>query len=168
MAKIHLIEGPVGAGKSTYATRLAAELGAPRLDLDDWFVTLFSPDRPADGFLDWYLDRKQRCLEQIWHVTEAILDVDPHVVLELGLVGRADRAGFYARVDAADHDLEVHLLDEPADVRRERVRARNRSHGATFKMAVPDEIFELADRAWEPPDDAEISARRIRLVRSRR
>lgn len=164
MATIHLIEGPVGAGKSTHAVRLAAELGAPRLDLDDWFVTLFSPDRPADGFVDWYLDRKRRCLEQIWHVTEAILDVDPHVVLELGLVGRADRAAFYERVDAADYDLDIRILDVPVDDRRERVRARNRNAGATFKMAVPDGIFDMADRAWEPPDDAECRVRRIRFI----
>ena len=164
MATIHLIEGPVGAGKSTYATSLAARLGAPRLDLDDWFVTLFGSDRPADGFMAWYLDRKRRCLEQIWHVTEAILDVDPQVVLELGLVGRADRAEFYARADAADYDLEVHVLEVPVDVRRERVRTRNRDAGPTFKMAVPDDIFDIADRAWEPPDEEECRARLIRFV----
>lgn len=164
MTTIHLIEGPVGAGKSTHALALAARLGAPRLDLDEWFVTLFSPDRPDAGFVDWYLERKQRCLEQIWRVAEAVLEVDADVVLELGLVGRADREAFYARVDATDHDLRVHVLDVPVEVRRERVRARNRAADGTFKMAVPDAMFDIADRAWQPPDDDECRERRIRII----
>jgi len=165
MATIHLIEGPVGAGKSTMAGRLGRELGAPWLDLDDWMVTLFSPDRPAEGFLEWYADRKSRCLEQIWSVTERLLAVDVSVVLELGLVQYADRAGFYERVDGAGCDLIVRLLDVPRDTRLERVRQRNAGAGDTFKMVVSDEIFDLADAAWEAPDQLECDARRIRVVR---
>lgn len=36
MAKILLIEGPVGAGKSTFAAKLSKELAAPSLRLDAW------------------------------------------------------------------------------------------------------------------------------------
>ena len=48
MARIHLIEGPVGAGKSTFAAQLSGTYAAPHLALDDWMATLFVPDRP-DG-----------------------------------------------------------------------------------------------------------------------
>lgn len=165
MAAVHLIEGPVGAGKSTRAGRLAEELGVPWLDLDDWMVTLFSPDRPPEGFMQWYADRKARCIEQIWQVTERLLAADIGVVLELGLVQRADRSAFYQRVDQVGCELVVHVLDVPRDVRRERVRQRNFAQGSTFKMVVSDEIFELADAAWEAPDEIECGMRRIRTLR---
>lgn len=166
MAKIHLIEGPVGAGKSTFATRLGYELAAPRLDLDEWMVTLFRPDRPDTGFMAWYSQRKQRCIEQIWNVASAIVDTGSDVVLELGLVGYLDRASFYERVDASDYELAVYVLETPEGIRRQRVQDRNRRQGHTFKMEVPDDIFELANRAWEPLDEAECRDRQIHFVQT--
>ena len=40
MAKIHLVEGLVGAGKSTFVAKLSKEHAAPSLILDKWFVQL--------------------------------------------------------------------------------------------------------------------------------
>ena len=68
MSKIYLIEGPVGSGKSTLASKLSNEFSAPRLILDKWMTILFSPDRPDSDFIGWYLERKDRCIEQIWDV----------------------------------------------------------------------------------------------------
>ena len=164
MAAVHLIEGPVGAGKSTRAGMMARELGVPWLDLDDWMVTLFRPDRPVEGFMQWYADRKNRCIEQIWRVTERLLAADIGVVLELGLVQRADRSAFYERVDRTGCDLSVHVLDVPRAARLERVRRRNAEQGETFKMAVSDEIFEIADAAWEAPDEIEREVRQIQIL----
>ena len=154
----------MGAGKSTYAGRLALERGAAHLDLDDWMVRLFSPDRPDEGFMEWYQSRKQRCLEQIWVVALDLLEKGQSVVLELGLVQRADRAEYYARVDGAAVDLEIHLLDAPESVRWERVQRRNSKQGATYKVAVSEEIFAIANAAWQAPDQAEIDARGITEV----
>jgi predicted kinase len=165
MATIHLIEGPVGAGKSTFALRLCHDLAAPRLDLDEWMVTLFRPDRPESDFMQWYLERKDRCLAQIWGVAAEIIESGSDCVLELGLVGRGDRAAFYQRVDTADYKLAVYVMDVPEEIRRQRVRDRNRQQSGSFKMTVPDEIFEIANRAWEPPDEAECEARQIRIMK---
>lgn len=164
MATIHLIEGPVGAGKSTYASRLALDHAAPHLDLDEWMVTLFRPDRPEVEFIAWYAERKQRCIEQIWRLTCELIEADSNVVLELGLVRLADREDFYRRVDMAEYELAIYVLDVPVDVRRQRVRGRNEQQGSTFKMAVSDEVFELANGAWQAPDDVECTAREIQIV----
>jgi len=50
---------PVGAGKSTYAAQLSLIHAAPRLNLDEWIVTLFVPDRPSADVLPWYLERNK-------------------------------------------------------------------------------------------------------------
>ena len=51
--RVHLVIGPVGAGKSTYVRQLVQQ--HPRavpLNLDDWMATLFSPDRPVQPDAD--------------------------------------------------------------------------------------------------------------------
>jgi len=168
MAAIHLIEGPVGAGKSTFASKLARELGGVHVPLDQWFVHLFSPDRPATDFMAWYQERKGRLLDLIWTHAVALLSSGTTPVLELGLVRRGDREEIYDRADEAGVEMVVHVLDAPRDVRRERVRRRNSERGVTFFMVVPESIFELASDAWESPDDSEIRERRIHLVSSER
>jgi predicted kinase len=166
MAAVHLIEGPVGAGKSTFAAKVAREVSGVHLPLDEWFVHLFSPDRPATDFVYWYQEKKCRLLDLIWKHSIALLSSGTSPVLELGLVRRADREAIYARAEEAGVKLVIYVLDAPRDVRRERVRRRNSERGATFFMVVPDTIFELASDAWEPPDDEEIHERRIQTVAS--
>lgn len=164
MPVIHLVEGPVGSGKSTYAGKLGAELSAPRLILDEWMATLFRADRPQTDIVPWYMERKRRCLEQIWSVACDLLESGSSVVLELGLIQQMDRTDFYSRADAAGYALQVHVLDAPREVRLQRVRNRNREQGNTFSMVVPDEVFNLASDLWQPPDDAECCERDILLI----
>jgi predicted kinase len=164
IATIHLLEGPVGAGKSTFAVKLSAKHNLVHLDLDEWMVTLFRPDRPETDFMVWYSERKSRCIEQIWRVVCELIDTDVSVVLELGLVQQADREDFYRRVDGTDYELMVYLVDAPDDVRRARVLDRNREQGATFKMEVSEAIFEMANNAWQEPDEVECRERNIQLI----
>lgn len=161
---LHLILGPVGAGKSTFATRLAAEHRAVHLDLDAWMAVLFAADRPATDVMPWYLERTERCIAQIWSLAVQLAAVDSNVVLELGLVQRRDRDRFYARVDGAGLVVQIWVLDAPREVRRARVEQRNLERGATFKMIVPPAIFELASDLWQPPDAGECAVRAVTFV----
>ena len=164
MAEIHLVEGPVGAGKSTFAAKLSLSLGAPHLNLDEWMVNLFRPDRPEEGFIEWYSERKQRCIQQIWDVTGELLNSEISPILELGLVQRADREDFYRRVEATDHVLRVYLLDTPLETRRQRVRQRNMQKAGTYRMEVTDDVFNLANSFWEEPTEIECRERDIEFI----
>ncbi len=159
MARIHLVVGPVGAGKSTFAARLGAEHRAVRYTLDEWMADLFRPDRPDTGVMEWYVARTTRCIDLIWKQTERTLAAGTDVVLEIGLIQRADRERLYERVDLGRHDLAIYVLDAPRDVRWARVEARNREQGATFSMVVPQPVFELASDLWEPLEDDECEGR---------
>ncbi len=162
LGHLHLIIGPVGAGKSTFALALSQEHQAPRLNLDEWMVELFAPDRPSQGVLPWYAERCQRCIRQIWRIAQRLVAQGLDVVLEIGLITRADRKAFFARVDAEPMGLTIHVLDAPRDVRRERVRRRNSGKGETFAMVVPPEVFELASDMWEPLAQEESAERDVR------
>lgn len=165
--RIHLVIGPVGAGKSTYVRQLVQQHRAVPLNLDDWMATLFSPDRPATAGSDvmaWYVPRTLRCLTQIWKTAEAVLNAGDNVVLEVGLIQRQQREAFYARMGPWADALVVHVLDAPREVRRERVMRRNEQQGATFSMVVPPHIFELASDLWQPPSEAERAERSVVFV----
>lgn len=161
---VHLIEGPVGAGKSTFAMSLASAQGATHIALDEWFAALFSPDRPGQNFVPWYIERKDRLLDVIWNHSRRLLDSGCSVILELGLIQRSPRVEFCRRIVAEGHLLTIHVLDAPIEVRRERVQQRNQERGVTFSMVVPDHVFEMASSLWQPPDEIECSEFTIHFV----
>jgi len=152
---LNLLVGPVGAGKTTLARRRIAASGGLLLDVDHWMVRLFGDDpRPAEGVLDWYLERRERCRALIWDLAGEALDAGTDVWLELGLLTATERVEAYRSARAEDRSLVVHLVDAPRDVRRERVLARNES-GAAHTQVVPPAFFERASDAWEPPSNEE-------------
>jgi predicted kinase len=164
MPVVHLIEGPVGAGKSTFAALLAERIQGVHISLDEWFATLFSADRPAGNFIPWYIERKERLLSLIWSHTRRLLASGKDAVLELGLIQRQGRVEFCHKVRDEGFMLVIHVLDAPYEVRRERVRRRNIEKGATYAMIVPDRIFEMASNLWEMPDEMECGEFEIEFV----
>lgn len=163
--QVHLVIGPVGAGKTSFVGQLCRDRSAVGFNLDAWMAQLFGDDpRPAEGRIEWYVERRDRCIEQIWSVARDVLGEGLDVVLEIGMIARADRAAFYQRVAGCGRGLVVYVLDAPRDVRRQRVVRRNQDRGETFAMEVPLPFFELASDMWEPPGDDERSGRDVRDV----
>ena len=153
--RVHVLVGPVGAGKTTYAQQRLLRSPALFLDLDTWMVRLFGDDaRPSEGVMAWYLERRERVRELIWDLTLQAVAVKTDVLLETGLVSRQERAVFYERVRGAGLQLSVFLIDAPRELRRARVLERNRSPGP-YTQVVPPEFFELASDAWETPSEEE-------------
>ena len=153
---VHLIYGPVGAGKTTYGRSLAAERGAIFFCLDEWMAALFMMDAPTPLTLDWALPRTQRCEAQIWAVAQQVMARGTDTILELGFFTRAQRDAIRARIGAAGMNVQVHVLDVPQDVRRERVRARNRG-SATLTVEVDDAMFDWAEGYYEALAADEVS-----------
>ena len=164
MAQIHLVEGPVGAGKSTYAMKLSKRYKGPHFALDDWMTTLFRPDLPESGLMEWYAERKDRCIKQIWKLTCDLIDSDIHVVLELGLIQKSSRQYLYELANIAGYAVEVYVLEASTEVRRERVKQRNQQKGDTYFMDVPTKYFDLANDMWESPDSIESSVQNIQFI----
>lgn len=158
MSTLHLVIGPVGAGKTTFAGKRAAQLSAVFLDLDPWMVRLYGKDaRPPDNVVAWYLERRGRCRAVLWDVARAILSCGTDVFLELGLVSRLEREAFYAEAALEDCQLRIYCLDAPREVRRQRVALRNESANENTQV-VPMPFFELASDAWQPPSETECQA----------
>lgn len=114
--------------------------------------------------MEWYLEMKYRCINQIWDVTCELLHSGTSVILELGLVQEANRDDFYRRVDGTEYELRLYFIDTPLDLRRQRVRDRNAQISGTYKMVVSDKIFDLANGFWQEPSEIEHRERNIEII----
>src|SRR6476619_730078 len=88
---LHVIFGPCGAGKTTYAHALARREGAVAFVLDEWGARLFGPDVSGPLEFGWMLERLGRCNALIWSTATAVLAAGTSVVLDIGAMRRADR-----------------------------------------------------------------------------
>jgi len=151
-----MICGPVGAGKTTFGRALAAERRAVFFCLDEWMATLFMMDAPSPLTLDWALPRTQRCEQRIWSVARPLVAAGVDAVLELGFFTRAQRERMRELATSAGIALETHVLDVPREIRRDRVRLRNRG-SSTYSVEVDEAMFEWAEGYYEPLDSDELA-----------
>ncbi len=157
---IHLICGSTGAGKTTYALRLADQLGAVRFSIDEWMSALFWMDSPQPLNPSWSMERVERCLEQIWAVSQRVAERDIPCVLDVGLTRAETRARFATLAGDSGVSVQLHFVDAPIEERWRRVEARNAEKGETYQLGfdVTREMFDFVESIWEPPADAEMLA----------
>ena len=155
-ATLHVIFGPCGAGKTTYAHALARREGAVPFVLDEWGARLFGPD--VDGPLDfgWMAERIRRCNAVIWSTATAVLAAGASVVLDVGAMSRQHREHIRQLAQAQGLSLQWHFVDAPQEVRRARIAGRNAAKGETFVAEVTPEMFQILENLYEAPTPAEL------------
>jgi len=147
---IHFLCGSTGAGKTTYAASLAAQIGAASFSIDAWMARLFWPDAPQPVDPAWALERVDRCRGMIWSTAVDVAGHGMPCLLEVGLTSIAVRAAMAAKAAEAGLPCRFHLLDIPADERWRRVEARNRS-GGQLVFPITRAMFDFVETMWEPP-----------------
>lgn len=155
-ATLHVIFGPSGAGKTTYCYAFARREKAVPFILDEWMATLFAPDMPEPIEYEWMIDRVQRCEAQIWSSAAGCLAAGTSVILDIGLMTRADRARVREIAEGAGLPLQWHFVTAPQEVRRARVAERNVIRGETFAIDVKPEHFDFIEGIFEPPEPGEL------------
>jgi len=156
-AVLNVIFGPCGAGKTTYAHAFARREKAVAFILDDWMARLFGPDMPEPLQYEWMLERVARCEGQIWSAAAATLAAGTSVILDIGLMRRADRARVREIAEGAGLSLQFHFVDAPREVRRARVLDRNVVRGESFAIEVTPDLFEFIEGVYEPPEPEELT-----------
>ena len=157
-ADLILVVGCTGAGKTTYARRLADEIGGVRFSIDEWMTTLFWADSPQPLQFAWTMERVERCEAQIFETARLVAARGIPSILDLGFTKSAHREAFRARAAQAGLSARVHFIDVPADERWYRVNRRNREQGETYAIQVDRQMFDFMEGMWEPPSEAEWSA----------
>jgi len=147
----HIVAGPTGAGKTTYAIALAERLGAMRFSIDEWMAALFWPDAPEGLDYAWAIERVNRCEAVIAATALEAAARGLSVVLDLGFSTAEHRKKFITIAAEAGLEAQIHVADAPAEERWRRVEARNRDRGETFRLEVTREMFDFMEGMWEPP-----------------
>ncbi len=156
MARLILVCGPTGAGKTTYSLSLSKEIEAIRFSIDPWMQTLFSKDMTVIEY-SWMIERVMRCYEQIWEVSEQILTFDGHVVLDLGFTTKEQRDIFSSKAKQLNINAEIHYLDAPKDIRQRRIVKRNTEKDpAVYAFDVTDAMFHFMEAKFEVPSQEEL------------
>src|ERR1700750_190543 len=156
-ATLNVIFGPCGAGKTTYAHTFARREKAVAFILDEWMARMFGPDMPEPLQYDWMLERVGRCEAQIWATAAAVLATGTSVILDIGLMRKADRARVREIAEATDLPLQFHFVNAPQEVRRARVAERNVVRGECFAIDVPPDMFDFIEGVYEPPEPGELT-----------
>lgn len=161
-ATLHFIAGSTGAGKTTYANQLAAEIGGVCFAVDDWMARLFWPDSPVmtGGAIDpeWAMARVERCAAVIWSVAVDVARAGTPALLELGFTTAETRSRYAALAAEAGLGVQLHFVDVPADERWRRVEARNAAASGPLDFPIDRAMFDYVEGLWQPPSDAEMVA----------
>jgi predicted kinase len=156
VSSVHIVFGPLGAGKSTLARQLSAKVNGIRFSTDEWMQRLYSADLTSPISLAWVLPRVQRCEAQIWQTCLQILASGIDVVLDQGFATEADRARIRLLARQAGHQVYSYFVDADQQVRRQRVMHRNVEKGETYAFDVTGPMFDVMDSRFERPTQLEL------------
>jgi predicted kinase len=155
---IHLIAGSTGAGKTTYARKLADRISGVRFSIDEWMTALYWMDSPQPINPAWSIERVERCYRQIWNTAEQVAMRGVPCVLDLGFTDAKSRERFAELAGGSGLTAQLHFVDVPVEERWRRVQARNAGMGeAQLTFAVTREMFDFVETLWQPPSDAEMA-----------
>ena len=115
-ARLVIVCGLPGSGKTTYAARLQDTLHAIRLCPDEWMDALS---------LDiWDEERRAKIEGLQWKLGQQLLALGLTVIIEWGTWGRSERDALRVRAHELGAVVELHHLSVPTDVLFDRIQRR--------------------------------------------
>ncbi len=145
-ARLYLLFGLPGAGKTTRARQILESVKAVHLSPDDWIVAL------GVSLVDYEFRFKlqDRMLEHAGR----ILGCGASVIVEFGSWARSERDSIRQVAAAEGAATELHFLDAPLDELVRRVRARG---GPDAESLATDVLIGSSD-GFERPTPEEIAS----------
>lgn len=157
MAIVHLVCGPIGAGKTTRSMELARTLPGIRFSLDEWIINLYGNERPEPMHLEWWAERAARSSSQIWQVCRQLLALNTDVILDFGFGARSQRHHYQTLAREVGAITKLHVVTTDIAERRRRVRLRNNEKAEAFALTITDAMFDASETWWEPPTPNELN-----------
>jgi predicted kinase len=143
---LYLLCGKIAAGKSTLARSLAARPATLLVSEDHWMSNLFRDELKT---IDDYRKCSGKLRNAMGPHVIAILQAGLSVVLDFPANTKSNRAWMRSLIAQSQAVHELHLLDIPDLVCKQRLRERNESGAHPFKTS--DEDYDLFTRYFDPP-----------------
>ena len=136
---LYIIQGFIGAGKSTFSRRLAEETGAEHLNPDEWVGKLFSRNEYIKNWDECF----DKTVARLWEKAEALLLDGKDVIFDMGFWMKKDRD--FAR----------------------KIANKCGSKCVHYFLFVPDEILQERIVLSRPPEWAEIHLKNFKKNKSK-
>jgi predicted kinase len=135
-ARLAIVCGLPGSGKTTLATRLEAEYAAVRFSPDDWMDDLGI--NLHDAAARAKIERLQ------WKVAQRLLALGSSVIIEWGTWARSERDTLRTTARQLGAAVELHYLHGEEEVLFERISRRGRENPPITREAVAEwkNLFE--------------------------
>jgi predicted kinase len=147
-ARLILICGLPGSGKTTLAKQLAPEVPAVRLSPDEW---------KHDLDIDYYDEPRRVRLEQrLWRLGQELLGLGQSVILENGFWAREEREELRLGGRTLGVAVELHFLEVPVDELWRRLEIRN-ERAVPGTVPIKREDLEKWAQQFEAPDVGELA-----------
>ena len=148
VARVILICGLPGSGKTALARALARERRGVRLCPDEWLTVLE---------IDLYDEHARDLIETLQcRLAEELLQLGQSVVIEWGLWGRSERDALRHRCRELGVGVELRFLDVPVETLWQRVAARNADQPWGAAPIAQDDLLKWAEE-FEAPDAEELA-----------
>lgn len=144
---LYIIQGFIGAGKSTYSKKLASETGAVHLNPDEWVTKFY--DRSE------YMQNWDNCFEEtvnrLWQKAKEDLQRGESIIFDMGFWHKKDRD--FARRIAGECNCQFkHIyLHVPDEVLKKRIIETRPPEWAEKHL----QNFERNKSLFEEPEESE-------------
>ena len=137
-ARLIIVCGLPGSGKTAHAKQLEAKLRAIRFCPDEWM---------DDLSVDIWDERMRGKIEALqWQVGQQLLALGVSVIIEWGTWGRSERDALRLRAREVGVAVELHYLSAPVDVLFDRIQRR----GLENPPIKREQMVQWADQFQTP------------------
>jgi predicted kinase len=149
-AKVYIICGFIGAGKTTFAKKLEKETGAVRITKDEWSIGLIRNDPTIDGYEQW----DTKIIEVSRGVAFQLAEKGVDVIMDEGFWAKEERDQLRNKIQSLGAIPVLYYVNTPIAIMRERTLGRNNNFSKD-SFHISGEMFDSYLKNWQPPSDDE-------------
>lgn len=147
---VHMLHGFVGVGKTIFAKKLEKETSALRFTNDEWMISLYGSNPPAEKFAEYH----ERTTKLLLDVAFKCLKAGVDVILDDGFWTRSRRDKVRNRITKAGANFQLYHIKCSDEIMKQRTLKRTKDLSKDV-FYINEAAIETFKKRFEPLDDDE-------------